>query len=135
MRSLLSIALVLVAVATADARPRPHGFGGKKFEANKTFGLGIELGEPTAIVGKYFYQSDKAFDFGIGDVYNYDNYRGFYLYADHLWHPLSLASAEAFELPLYIGVGGAFWSWDYYGPGPLYHGSAFAVRVPVGISF
>ena len=134
MRSLISIAIVLVLATTAEARPRPHGFGGKRFEANKTFGLGLELGEPFGLTGKYFYTGDKAFDFGIGDVYDYYNYRGLYLYVDHLWHPVSLASAEAFELPFYIGVGGSFWHWEDY-RGVYVHGDALAVRVPVGISF
>src|SRR6476469_7596691 len=109
MRSFISIALLFVLATAADARPRPQGFGGKRFEANKTIGLGLELGEPFGINGKYFIASDRALDFGIGDVYDYYSYRGLYLYLDYLWHPVSIASAEEFELPLYIGLGGSFW--------------------------
>jgi len=129
------IALATVALASqADARPRPHGFAGKRFEANKTFGLGLELGEPFGLTGKYFYAEDKAFDFGIGDIYDYVDYRGLYLYVDHLWHPVSLASTESFELPFYVGLGGAFFHWDDY-RGPVIHGDALVFRVPVGIAF
>ncbi len=111
--SLIAIA-VLASVGTADARPRPHGFGGKRFDANKTFGLGLELGEPTGITGKLFLKSDQALDFGLGDIYHhYYGGDGLHLYADYLWHPTVLTSAEAFELPFYVGVGGRVWFFDY----------------------
>jgi hypothetical protein len=130
------IALATLALAaTAEARPRPQGFGGKRFEANKQFGLGLELGAPFGVTGKYFYSEDKAFDFGVGDIYNYYDYRGLYIYGDHLWHPAVLASADAFELPFYIGVGGSFFHWDDL-RGPVdRHGDALVFRVPVGIAF
>src|SRR3569623_1691068 len=104
--SLIAIA-VLASVGTADARPRPHGFGGKRFEANKTFGLGLELGEPTGLNGKLFLQPDQAIDFGVGDIYHhYYGGDGLHLYFDYLWHPVSLDSNESFELPIYVGIGG-----------------------------
>lgn len=120
----------------AVARPRPaEGGGGKHFEANKVFGLGIEVGEPTSINGKYFYSPDKAIDFGIGDTYNYNDYRGFTAYADHLWHPFVLASADSFELPFYIGVGGRFWRFEDYRNRFYVNGDALGVRVPIGLAF
>src|SRR5437868_6776007 len=135
MKSLITIALIVASMATADARPHPQGFNGKRFEANKTFGLGLELGEPSGIVGKYFIASDRALDFGLGDVYDYYDYRCLYLYLDYLWHPVSLVSNESFELPLYVGVGGSFWHWeDFRRAAGIYHGDALAARVPVGIS-
>ena len=139
--SIATIALLSFAASHADARPRPNGhIGGKSFEANKTFGLGLELGEPTGINGKYFLSSNHALDFGLGSIYNY-YYAGdgIHLYADYLWHPISLVSADAFELPFYVGVGGRFWNFDYNcdraGNNCDYNGSALGVRVPVGISF
>jgi hypothetical protein len=137
-----SILLGLVfAASNADARPRPNGFsGGKAFEANKTFGLGLELGEPAGINGKYFLSSSHALDFGLGYIYNhYYAGDGLHLYADYLWHPLVLTSADAFELPFYLGVGGRFWNFDYgcdrFGNNCAYDGSAIGVRVPLGLSF
>ena len=137
--SLIAIA-VLASVGTADARPRPHGFGGKRFEANKTFGLGLELGEPTGLTGKLFLQPDQAIDFGVGDIYHhYYGGDGLHLYFDYLWHPVSLASTEAFELPFYVGVGARTWFFDYNcpnGPGNVCNGAeAFGIRVPLGVSF
>src|SRR5262245_30014021 len=120
----------------AEARPRPGGqIGGRRFDANKTFGLGLELGAPTGIVGKYFLSSDRALDFGVGDIYNYFNRYGLHIYGDYLFHPVSLVSAADFELPLYVGIGARFWDFEDRG-GPV-RDSAFALgfRVPVGIAF
>jgi len=122
--------------AAAEARPRPDGhLGGRRVEANKTFGLGIVLGAPTGLIGQYFLSSDRALDFGIGDIYNYFDRSGLHIYADYLWHPTSLVSTEAFELPLYIGVGGRFWNFDNRVNGNTNSASAFGIRVPVGVSF
>lgn len=136
---LLVIAVIsTLAVHAAEARPRPHGIHGKRFEANKRFGLGLELGEPTGVTGKYFLRDggDRALDFGVGGIYDYYGYRGIHLYLDYLFHPVSLASTDSFELPFYIGIGGRFWDWeDRRMSGPYPHGDAIGVRVPVGLAF
>jgi hypothetical protein len=137
-RKILVASFAVAALATtAEARPRPGGqLGGRRFEANKTFGLGLELGAPTGIVGKYFFSADRAIDFGVGDIYNYFDRSGLHIYADYLFHPVSLASTEAFELPLYVGVGGRFWDFQDRGnPGAFDNAFAVGVRVPVGVSF
>jgi hypothetical protein len=132
----LTIALVTLSIATAEARPRPSGLHGKKFEANKTFGLGLELGEPFGLTGKYFLNADRALDFGVGEIYDYYYYRGYHVYGDYLWHPVSLASTDAFELPFYVGLGGRFWGWEDRRVQQRYvTGSALGFRVPVGVAF
>jgi Protein of unknown function (DUF3996) len=133
---LATFGIAMFSLTTADARPRPSGhIRGRSFEANKTFGLGIELGEPTGLTGKYFLSPDRALDFGVGDIYNNGNRYGLHIYGDYLFHPVSLASTEAFELPLYIGLGGRIW--DFQDRGPQVHDDAlaFGFRVPVGVSF
>jgi hypothetical protein len=132
-RALLStFAIVAMLAGVADARPRPRR--GKRFEANKTFGAGLELGSPSGLNGKYFLSRDQALDFGIGYLghYYYDRY-GANLYLDYLWHPVSLVSAEAFELPLYFGIGGRIW--DFGDDRANDHGFALGARVPLGVSF
>jgi hypothetical protein len=138
----LVLASVFVSVAAhdADARPRPAGGGNnmKEFSANKTFGLGLELGQPTGLTGKYFLSDSNALDFGAGYIYHNRWYGedGVHLYLDYLWHPFSLVSAEAFELPFFIGVGGRFWDFDYCDARNCgYGGSAIGVRVPLGLAF
>src|SRR5262249_27991825 len=133
---LLATFATLVFATAAEARPRPGGrITGRRFDANKTFGLGLELGAPTGITGKYFLSSDRALDFGVGDIYRYFHRTGLPIYADYLFHPVSLVSTEDFELPLYVGIGGRFW--DFEDRGPAVPDSAFALgfRVPVGVAF
>ncbi|HEX5058883.1 MAG TPA: hypothetical protein VFV99_05955 [Kofleriaceae bacterium] len=118
---------------------RRGGGGGGGFEANKTFGIGLELGEPTGINGKYFFGPKIALDFGLGYIYRHYYYRrgeGLHVYGDVLFHPVSLVHADAFELPLYIGGGLRFWDFDYcIGNDCAHSGSAIGIRVPIGISF
>jgi len=113
------------------------GGGGRGFEANKTFGLGLELGEPSGLTGKYFVSDSVALDFGLGWIYRHYYYGdGLHLYADLLAHPVSLVSAPAFELPLYIGGGLRFWDFAYCDNRICdYRGSAVGIRIPVGIAF
>jgi hypothetical protein len=128
----LASALLVSSAAPAAARPRPgHA---SNFHANKTFGLGVMLGAPSGLSGKYFLTDSTALDFGIGTIdHYYANRNGLHLHLDYLVHPLSLVSAEAFELPLYVGIGGRLWDFDYNRAG--YTGRALGLRVPLGIAF
>jgi len=133
----LAAGLTIGTVADADARPRPAGKTRRSnFEANKTFGLGIMFGSPTGLSGKYFTGPSTAIDFGIGGI-GYRGRSGVHVHADFLWHPLSFVSDPAFELPLYVGIGGRFFNYDWYHSGPdHYHeGAALGVRAPIGIAF
>jgi len=137
LTSLVLFSVLLTTATQADARPRPSGFGGKSFEANKTFGIGLELGDFAGITGKYFLSNgSNALQFGFGG-YNgyYRDYYGFSLYLDYLWHPVSLTSAPAFELPLFVGVGGRFWDFEDRRDRVFDDGYAFGIRVPVGVAF
>lgn len=141
-RKPLLVAFTLVALlfaGTAEARGR-RSFGGggrSNYSSNGKFGLGIELGAPTGLNGKLFLSPSTALNFGIGWLY--DNYyrdaAGLHLYLDHLWHPVQLTENPTFKLPFYIGVGGAFWSYDdrRVRGGDRY--SAFDLRVPLGLAF
>ena len=113
------------------------GEGGEGQASDKTFGLGVEIGEPTGLNGKYFFSEKGALDFGIGWIYRHYYYGdGVNLYVDLLYHPVSLVSASAFELPFYIGGGLRYWNFDYCHMGVCdYDGSAFGIRIPFGISF
>jgi hypothetical protein len=118
-------------------RGRARGHGASRFSANKVFGLGLELGEPSGLTGKYFVSPAGALDFGVGAVYRHYYYGdGVHLYLDYLWHPTSLVSSAAFELPFYIGGGVRFWDFDYCFQGVCtYGGSAVGLRLPLGIAF
>ena len=104
---------------------------------NRTLGLGLELGEPTGLNGKLFLSPALALDFGAGWIYSHYYYGdGVHLYADLLYHPVSLVSARAFELPFFIGGGLRYWSFDYCDERVCtYEGRTIGIRVPLGIAF
>ncbi|MBA3391737.1 MAG: hypothetical protein H0T89_03785 [Deltaproteobacteria bacterium] len=137
--ALLALAFVLLAAAPADAKRRRSfgGGGGSSFNSNGTFGLGIELGGPTGLNGKYFLTPSTALNFGVGyDNERYYGYRyrrnGLNLYIDHLWHPFVLAEGGAVQIPFYVGVGVRFWSFNDRDD---FDGTAIGVRAPLGIAF
>ena len=113
------------------------GGGGGGFVANKTFGLGLELGQPSGLTGKLFIGPSTAIDFGLGYAYEHYYYGdGIHLYGDVLFHPTTLIRADAFHMPFYVGVGLRFWDFDYCDRNICtYGGSAVGVRVPFGIAF
>jgi len=129
-------ALLLAALAfgaTAPARASDIGSG-------RPFGLGIILGDPTGISGKWYISSEHAIDFGVGA--GWMGGHSLHIHADYLFH-FMLVNHSAFDLPLYLGVGPtfAFWYGDYHdrywGPGDYWGDDRFGlgVRVPFGISF
>jgi hypothetical protein len=133
--ALAAFAAVAVSFTAALARPRPAGLGGHAFEANKTFGIGVEGPQPFGFNGKWFFTSNQALDFGVGDDFIVGNRSGFHAYGDLLFHPVSLASNEAFELPFYVGVGGRLWTFSDSGRIAPNDATAFGFRVPLGLSF
>lgn len=127
----LALVVVMIGIGSvAEARPRPHRAA--RFTANKTFGLGLILGSPTGLSGKYFLGADTALDFGLGVYggYRYDN--AVHAHVDFLWHPVNLASTPAFHLPLYFGLGGRLLDHDR-GKDDRNH-THLGVRVPIGIA-
>jgi hypothetical protein len=73
-------------------------------EERGDFGLGLQVGGPTGVAGKY-YMDRLALQFGLGVIESgWDD--GTHLYLDVLWHPVVLTRQAAFTLPLYLGVGG-----------------------------
>lgn len=140
-RKPLLAAFTLVALlfaGTAEARRRSFGGGGRSnYSSNGKFGLGIELGAPSGLNGKLFLSPSTALNFGVGWLY--DNYyrdgSGLHLYLDHLWHPVQLTENPTFKLPFFVGVGGAFWSFDDRRDRVTDRYSAVGLRVPFGLAF
>ena len=137
--SLVALAL-LVTMAPDDAearRKRSFGGGRSNYTSNGKFGLGLELGGPTGLNGKYFLSANTALNFGIG--YDHERYygyryrrRGLHLYIDHLWHPVMLTETEPFKLPFYVGIGVRVWDFD---DRDEVDGTAIGARVPLGLAF
>lgn len=126
------VVTAIVAVPRAEARPRPKA---SSFQANKEFGIGLMVGAPTAIAGKYYLSSDTAIDGGIGVIRGFGRRDGLHLHADFLWHPAVLASADPFLLGLYMGIGGRVFDFDYDDNSDLRGEDdlGVGVRVPIGL--
>lgn len=134
-RTTLFVLAVLLLAGTGESEARRRrSMGGEKYVANGKFGLGLELGAPFGINGKYFLTDDTALNFGIGDLYDgyYRDDDGLHLYIDHLWHPFSITNQPAFQMPFFVGVGARIW--DFNDRNDRDDGFALGVRVPVGIA-
>jgi hypothetical protein len=87
------------------------------------FGLGILLGQPSAISAKLWTTSSTAFDFGLG--YSFESQNRVHMHADYLFHVKNI-----FNTTENIAL--------YYGPGArlAFHENAdsrFGVRFDVGL--
>lgn len=104
-----------------------------------SFGLGLILGEPTGITGKYWLQGPSALDGGI--AYSYSDF--FLLYLDYLYHfPGAFGNSSEFvsELTPYVGGGGVLFIQTATDTNRAYfnsnQGSAgFGIRIPLGIEW
>lgn len=68
----------------------------------RTFGLGVILGEPTGLSAKVWVSPQRAFD--AGAAWSFRNKGFLHLHADYLWHfPGRINTPE--EIDLYLGIG------------------------------
>ncbi|MCK9279802.1 MAG: hypothetical protein M0P71_04215 [Melioribacteraceae bacterium] len=93
---------------------------------DKGFGIGIMLGEPTGLSGKYWLNKINAVDFGLAYSFT-GNHNAAALHADYLWHSFDLIKSSE-KIPVYYGVGARL---------RMYEGSddSFGVRGVVGIEW
>ena len=77
-------------------------FSGVSFAQSTGFGLGVILGEPTAISGKYWTSGSTAFDFGVGYSFEKNSYLN--LHADYLFHSKNIFKTSE-NISLYYGPG------------------------------
>jgi len=73
---------------------------------DKNFGIGIILGEPTGLSGKYWISEDKAFDAALAYSFLEDN-KSLAFHADYLYH-LDGVIDRHYKMPLYYGFGVRF---------------------------
>lgn len=79
------------------------------------FGLGVALGYPAGISGKYYVGGRKNAIEGVLGTWG-SRWNDWYLHGVYLWHPSLLTDQPGFELPWHVGVGG-FLTDAYYGWG------------------
>ena len=133
--SVIVLSLTVVAGAGATAHATEVGSG-------RNFGLGFQLGDPTAFTGKAFIGSGNAIDFGLGFsgfgdrcrdanghyYYGCNGYgHDFSLHGDFLWQD-NLVRQQV-KLDWHIGVGARFIFWDAFDHGYV----DFIARMPLGL--
>jgi len=94
------------------------------FSQSSGFGLGIIVGEPTGLSGKYFLNANNAIDAAV--AWSFKKEAALHIHADYLYHDNSFFNVRTGKLPVYFGFGGRI---------KLQDKSRFGVRVPVGIAY
>lgn len=113
MRRAIVLFLVIVPLACAVAKAQDRGFG-----------LGVMLGEPTGITGKYWIDGKKAIDGAV--AWSFGDESAFHLHGDFLFHTSNLVKEEASKLLAYYGIGGRVKFADE---------SKAGVRIPLGLNY
>ena len=111
MKSFFQILVILVVISLSSTY------------AQKSFGLGIILGEPTGLSAKLWTGSANAFDFGA--AWSFKGCGDLLLQADYVWHS-SLTKASSGGLALYYGIGGRV---------VFSNDPDVGVRIPVGLDY
>jgi hypothetical protein len=135
LHTAVPVALVALLCATAGSASAGRR---SSYRTDKGFGLGIMLGAPSGLSGKYFLdRSPVALAFGVGTYQEFYYHHGTELHMDVLWHPAVLASSPGVVIPFYLGVGGRVLEHgDYVNNGMAYVADThIGVRVPFGIAF
>ena len=134
---LLALSLATLTTLTSTARATEVGTA-------RTFGLGVQLFAPTALIGKLFVDRHNAFDFGFGfwgygHCYDADgdpypcnrHYDAYSLHFDYLYEEPIVDSVV--RLDWHVGVGGRMAFGGYYRDSHGYHDFALFARVPAGL--
>jgi hypothetical protein len=138
MRRVTFITLLLATVALA-----PKAAEATEVGTSRTIGFGVQLVDPTAVIGKIFLDRNDAIDFGLGfwgygtcydgngNPYRCGNGRhDFSIHLDYLYEENIVDSRV--RLDWHVGVGGRliFWGYTYNNSD---HGVALLGRVPIGL--
>ena len=127
------VAAFLLFTSTSPAEAQRHR-PTEPFSSQDTFGLGIMLGGPTGLNGKYYLGPDTAVDFGVGAYHRVRFHSAIQLHADFLWHPFNLVSDPVFDLPLYFGIGGRILFHEFDPDEDRDDDVHLGVRGPVGLA-
>jgi len=112
------------------------------FAQRSGFGLGIIIGEPTGITGKYWLSGKSAIDGAIAWSMHGEN---LHLHGDYLVHKFDLIKVSKGSFPFYYGIGARFRfgdndhndfiDHDHSWWGNHHHDDVFGIRVPFGLDY
>jgi len=95
-------------------------------QERKSIGLGVILGEPTGLTGKFMLDNTSGIDVGVGWETSGDD--EFHIYGDYLYHLYDIITVPKGYLPLYFGGGIRY----------VYRENKddkFGIRIPLGIEY
>jgi hypothetical protein len=126
--------LMLASVVSAPAKASPAAEAAPQ---GKSFGLGLVLGAPSGITGKYMLTGDQGIQASIGFGFSprYRNNTNLVLVSDvvvavdYLWTPIHLVDVEPIDVNLYIGGGAIVGVWENG-----FFGASVGARLPLGVS-
>ena len=126
---------MLTVIALAASTSVAHA---TEIGTDRQFGLGIQLGDPSAITGKiYLGGRVNAVDFALGTYYDSPVADGLYIQAAYHVHIVELTSGGGVTIPFRVGVGGFFttgyWRWDENTADD--YDVVIGARVPFGLDF
>ena len=139
MKRVILLSVLLIAAMAG----RPGMARATEVGTSRTFGLGIQLLEPTAIIGKLFLDRNNALDFGVGfwgygRCYNNNGpyacnavNQFFSVHFDYLYEEPIVDTTV--RLDWHVGAGGRMVFGDYYYNSNGRHDVAVFARVPVGL--
>jgi hypothetical protein len=87
-------------------------------------GVGLIVGEPTGISGKYWTGSTTAFDAGL--AWSFIDENAFQIHADYIFHNMRLITIPDGKLPFYYGIGARL---------KTATNVQLGVRVPLGLAY
>jgi hypothetical protein len=87
-------------------------------------GVGLIVGEPTGISGKYWTGSTTAFDAAL--AWSFVDENAFQIHADYLFHNIRLITISEGKLPFYYGIGARL---------KTANDIKLGVRVPLGLAY
>lgn len=87
-------------------------------------GLGLIVGEPTGISGKFWTGSTTAFDAGL--AWSFIDEGAFHIHGDYIFHNMRLISVPEGTLPFYYGIGARI---------KTANDTKLGVRVPIGLAY
>lgn len=122
----------------SERREAPSSVSSSISPQGRQFGLGLQVGAPTALTIKYMVAPDQGLVAGLGVGIGWDP--SISLHVDYLWHPSILASLGWGTLSWYVGGGGWLslsddrgWGGAWLGYGYARSPFALGARLPLGV--
>lgn len=113
MTKIKYILVFLVLIITPNTNAQSNGIG-----------VGLIVGEPTGISGKYWTASTTAFDAGL--AWSFVDENAFQIHADYIFHNMRLITIPDGKLPFYYGIGARL---------KTATDVQLGVRVPLGLAY